>query len=497
MVDLSEMRDVLDIWQEQGLANEISHEKTEKPRGGRALVQAGISLWQLNTAVASPPYGLTIPNLGSIDVQSLAGAIATGTHGSSLQHGLLSQYVRGLRVVLADGRAVWCHSEKRSDLYRASLVSLGAVGIITEIEYALVPDRNIEWEQRLISLDEAIERWDKDLWTQAEFVRCWWMPYMKRMNLWKASKTRKPKRKPRPGWFGGSLGYHTYQFLLWVAAYIPAINPAVEWFVWGMQNRFSLGLIGTGVDVQRDGLLINCLYSQFVNEWALPLHKGPEALRRLSLWIHGDQHGAQIPYNPRGVWVHTPIEVRVTDGSEQKNYRGFLDPSQPRQPTLYLNAILYRPYGVDPPYAARYYEAFEWLMKDLGGRPHWGKCFSTVSHEELTEMYGDDMTSFLDIRKDVDSEGMFIGAWHRRTLLGSETPPLPLEEHELDRRRHAGGGTEWIGRQLTEQRNPPAAVKGMKSTVSEESFDSFGASTESAEEVTAEEARSTEQELSQ
>merc|ERR1712093_445848 len=54
------------------------------------------------------------------------------------------------------------------------------------------------------------------------------------------------------------------------------------WFVFGMQYGFPNGSTTSAIQPSRQALLMNCLYSQFVNEWAIPLHKGPEALRRLS-----------------------------------------------------------------------------------------------------------------------------------------------------------------------------------------------------------------------
>ena len=47
---------------------------------GLVRVQAGIGLRELNLALDA--HGLAVENLGDIDVQSLAGATATGTHGT-------------------------------------------------------------------------------------------------------------------------------------------------------------------------------------------------------------------------------------------------------------------------------------------------------------------------------------------------------------------------------------------------------------------------------
>ncbi|GME25765.1 putative d-arabinono- -lactone oxidase protein [Neofusicoccum parvum] len=430
---------------------------------GSMLVQGGIRLYQLNEAAKE--YGLTMPNLGSINQQSIVGAMSTGTHGSSTRHGLLSGAVRSLRLVLANGSTVLCSPEQNVDLFRAALVSLGALGIIVEVEYQMVQHTNIEWQQTLKPLSYVLAKWEKGLWEEKEFTRVWWLPYMKRAIIWSAEKTEKPLRPPTNSWYGGSVGFHTYHILLWLSNYIPPILPAIEWFVFGMQYGFSDNTTTSAIEPMRTGLLMNCLYSQFVNEWALPLHKGPEAITRLSAWINGDEETAKIPFSSRGVWVHCPIEVRVADTSRSSQPRPFLDPSSPNGPTLYLNATLYRPYHKDPPCHERYYEAFEWLMKDMGGRPHWAKNFRTIDHAVLSEMYGAELDQWLTVRNDVDPDGMFTGAWHRRVLLPpvQQLPRMALEEKEIARRSRRSGGVDWIGEQ--------AVWRTPRSSSSQESFD--------------------------
>ena len=276
-------------------------------------------------------------------------------------------------------------------------------------------------------------------------------------------------------WYGGALGFHTYHILLWAAQYFPRILPTVEWFVFGMQYGFKPGSITSGVEEQRTGLLMDCLYSQFVNEWALPLQKGPEALTRLSKWLNGDELGSRIPFSSKGLYVHSPIEVRATDNSSSgtaTHLRGFMDPTVADGPTLYLNATLYRPYGKDPPCRERYYEAFEWLMKELGGRPHWAKNFATVTHAQLMKMYGEDMKGFLKVREEVDSDGMFVGAWQRRYLLGEEAPVGILEEQEVSRTKMLiGGGLEWTGEQALHSYGASLVVKKRMSITGDENFE--------------------------
>jgi D-arabinono-1,4-lactone oxidase len=433
-------------------------------------VQAGRRMTDLNATAKE--HGLTMPNLGSIDVQSIAGAIATCTHGSSLRHGILSQWVQSLRLVLANGAVVRCSKTQNLDLFQAALVSLGALGIIVEVEYQMVPATNIEWVQTLKPLDHILETWNTSLWTSAEFTRVWWLPYLHRGIIWRAQKTRQEPRPPQSNWYGGMVGFHTYRFLLWASNFFPRILPAIEWFVFGMQYGFSDNMTTDAVEEQRTGLLMNCLYSQFVNEWAIPLRKGPEALRRLSAWINHREQESGIPFSSKDLWVHSPVEVRVADTSTHGGQaRPLLDFSCKEEATLYLNATLYRPYGQDPPCRERYYEAFEWLMKEMGGRPHWAKNFHTVTRSEIEEMYGSDLDSWRSIRREVDPDGIFVGDWLRRTVLeGGQYGAC--EEMQHWRRNRRTGGVDWIGKQVAdsvmslkfEERRLPSARS------SEESF---------------------------
>jgi D-arabinono-1,4-lactone oxidase len=424
---------------------------------GVVTLESGISLHDLGAELGK--IGLSPPNLGSIDNQSIAGAISTGTHGSSLKHGLLSQSISSLSIVLASGHLVRCSATSNPSLFRAALVSLGAIGVITEITFTAVPDFNIAWEQSLHPLSEVLETWDTTLWTSAEYSRVWWLPYLKRAIVWRAKPSSKPLSPPKKTYYGCRLGFHTYHTLLLMSQYIPRALPWVEWFIFGMQYGFKPGkFTATAVQPAREGLLMDCLYSQFVNEWALPLEKGPEALTRLSAWINGDAMTAQIPVSSKGVWVHCPIEVRVSDTTTSRNVSGarpFLDPTCAHGPTLYLNATLYRPYGKDPPCREKYYEAFEWLMRDLGGRPHWAKNFTEESSKAIPQMYGEDMREWLKIRNESDPDEMFVGEWHRRNLPFGQPGGSSMAEREKERRPAGeGDAVEWVG-----QRAVPVPVK--------------------------------------
>lgn len=441
------------------------------------VLQSGIRLYQIGEELDRA--GLALPNLGSINDQSIAGAISTGTHGSTLRHGLLSQSVLSLKITLANGKTETCSPTQNPDLFRAALISLGALGIIVEITLQVVPAFTLEWKQVVDTDLKMFNSWEKDLWTQTEFVRVWWFPYTRRAVVWTAENTEKAVSPPPKSYYDAWLGYQVYHNLLYLAQFVPRVLPWVEWFVFGMQYGFAAGSSSTAIQPSRQALLMNCLYSQYVNEWAIPLHKGPEALRRLSSWLNHltpsdpDYVPHGIPFSNKGLYVHAPVEVRASQTSNITTPRPHLDPTCKDEATLYLNATLYRPRNCDPPCHYRYYQGFEYLMREMGGKPHWAKNFES-SGSEIEKMYGEDLQEWRRIRDEADPEGMFVGEWHRRHVLG-DGPRLALEESEVGRKKLWKGGVMVTGEVREEEEGSDKGFSDGRNS-SEESFDHLRAS---------------------
>ena len=83
--------------------------------------------------------GFALHNLASLPHISVAGSITTATHGSGVKNGNLSTAVRGLEIVIADGSLVKLSKEKDGETFKAAVVGLGALGIITEVTLAVQP----------------------------------------------------------------------------------------------------------------------------------------------------------------------------------------------------------------------------------------------------------------------------------------------------------------------------------------------------------------------
>jgi xylitol oxidase len=102
-----------------------------------ATVSAGMRYGEVATLLQGAGYAL--PNLGSLPHISVAGAIATGTHGSGKMVGNLATAVAALEMVTADGSLVTLDRAEDRDRFSGSVVSLGALGVVTAVTLAIEP----------------------------------------------------------------------------------------------------------------------------------------------------------------------------------------------------------------------------------------------------------------------------------------------------------------------------------------------------------------------
>lgn len=83
--------------------------------------------------------GLAIHNLASLPHISVAGACATGTHGSGVHNGNLSTAVTGMELVRADGELVQLSAATHPTIFPGAVVHLGALGIVTRLQLKVQP----------------------------------------------------------------------------------------------------------------------------------------------------------------------------------------------------------------------------------------------------------------------------------------------------------------------------------------------------------------------
>ena len=100
-------------------------------------VGGGVTYSQLAPYLDGQGYALH--NLASLPQISVAGAIATATHGSGNKNGNLATAVSAMEVVTADGEVLVLSRERDGDRFAGSAVHLGAVGVVTKVTLDVQP----------------------------------------------------------------------------------------------------------------------------------------------------------------------------------------------------------------------------------------------------------------------------------------------------------------------------------------------------------------------
>jgi alditol oxidase len=106
---------------------------------GAATVTVGGGATYAEVCRALDGSGLAVPNLGSLPHISVAGACATGTHGSGDGNGVLATAVSGLEMVTADGSLVSLSRDADGGRFAGSVVALGTLGVVVSVTLDLVP----------------------------------------------------------------------------------------------------------------------------------------------------------------------------------------------------------------------------------------------------------------------------------------------------------------------------------------------------------------------
>ncbi|MFE2190090.1 FAD-binding protein [Streptomyces olivaceus] len=103
-------------------------------------VGGGVRYAELARAVHA--RGLALPNMASLPHISVAGSVATGTHGSGVRNGSLASVVREVELVTADGSAVVI--ARGDERFGGAVTSLGALGVVTSLTLDLEPAYEVE-----------------------------------------------------------------------------------------------------------------------------------------------------------------------------------------------------------------------------------------------------------------------------------------------------------------------------------------------------------------
>jgi alditol oxidase len=145
-------------------AHQVSLQRLEQididERAGTVTVGAGIRYGQLAPVIDA--RGFALHNLASLPHISVAGAIATATHGSGIHNGNLATAVEGLEIVTAGGDVVHLTRAKDGEEFLGAVASLGAVGVVTRVTLKLQPTFQVAQSvYQNLSLDHLKDHFDE------------------------------------------------------------------------------------------------------------------------------------------------------------------------------------------------------------------------------------------------------------------------------------------------------------------------------------------------
>ncbi|GHO42722.1 D-arabinono-1,4-lactone oxidase [Ktedonospora formicarum] len=370
----------LDNWQG------IEHIEKDENQHDIVTVRAGTRLNHLGKLLHA--NGLAQENLGDIDVQSIAGAISTGTHGTGVGFGTIATQVVGLTLITAQGEELECSSEQNPDIFQAAQVSLGSLGVLARIKLRTVPSKRLHYRSQRETLTTCLENLERYKQENSHFEF-----YLFPHTQWVQTKfARETEAAPNAG---GNIWSTLNQVVLenWLYGLLsescrlfPRLTPTVS-------HISALGISNVDEVDYSHLVFATPRWVRFQEmEYNIPAEHFTTVLNEIHQCIEKNKFQ-----------VHFPIECRFVreDGI-------WLSPAYQRN-SAYIAVHMYR--GM--PYK-EYFQAIEEIFQRYQGRPHWGKMH-TLTADRLATLYPrwDD---FLNIRAQLDPDGVFLNPYLRSLL---------------------------------------------------------------------------------
>lgn len=345
----------------------------------QVTVRSGTKLWQLPELLA--PTGLAMANLGDINRQSISGAVSTSTHGTGLRFGGLSGQVAGLTLLTGTGDEVRVDGAD-PELLDALRVTLGALGVVTEVTLQLVDAFDLHTIERLEPWDAVTGSW-RGLIEEHDHFEFFWFGHSDRViakataRLVPGSRPRTPRRPVSQFLSDEVLGNGAFAALCRVGRWVPKAVPAL--------NRLTTRAWGsTDVTDASHAVFAHQRRVRFAEmEYAVPVDDVPAVLAELRALFRRDGWAATFPVEVRAAASDTAW-LATNHGRDT----GYVAVHQ------HISTD-YRPF----------FAAAERVFASAGGRPHWGKLH-TLGATDLAALYprfGD----FQSLRETYDPHRVF------------------------------------------------------------------------------------------
>jgi FAD-linked oxidoreductase len=324
---------------------------TVAPDRKTARIPAGWSIKRLTAALFD--HGLALANQGDVNPQSLAGAMATGTHGTGRELGNLSTFARGFRLIGADGEARWCDATTNPELFAAQRLSLGLFGVATEIVAEVVPAFHLAERIEKRPWGEVRERYD-ELVAQQRHVEFWFFPHADSVIL-KTLELTDPCDVPKST---TDMEEAAFRRLLNVGAVVPALVPTLQRLM--MRTNMESRRRGPAHAIFPSDRTIR--FEEM--EYEMPRAVGLETLDEVVGWIRRKRLPVSFPFEfrvvaPDDIWM-SPMNAGPVAAISMHQYARM-------------------------PWRALFAEA-EAIFRAAGGRPHWAKRH-TLTHADVDTLY--------------------------------------------------------------------------------------------------------------
>ena len=318
---------------------------------GTAVGAFGEPLWE---------QGLALANQGDIDAQAIAGAIGTATHGSGVRLQSFSASLRSCRLVDGRGEVVVIDGSA-PDLLAAAQVSIGMLGVMTEVEIEVVPRYRLAQRIEEWTFGRLLDEWDERIARHRHFS-CFWCPAPESGALYGLDVG------------GAALG----RDMVWVKTLDDV----------GDETPDEPGRVDRGYRLYPIGPFEPNFHEL---EYYVRLDRAREAIVAMRELMLASQPDAVFPLELRTVAADT----------------AYLSP-QYEMPTLVLS-VSGRP-GTD---YWDYLRRVDALLGDFDARVHWGKLHFLTA-EQLHRRYPA-AEAFIEVRRRLDPDGVFLND-HLRPL---------------------------------------------------------------------------------
>ncbi|WP_405003215.1 D-arabinono-1,4-lactone oxidase [Kitasatospora purpeofusca] len=286
-----------------------------------------------------------------ITSQTVAGALATGTHAQGLTGGTLSDCVAAIELM--DGTGVLHRLTPGDADFDAAVLNLGCLGVVVGLELRGRPATELLCTRFTVGEDSLPKRYA--VWNRETVAaKSWWFTEHQIVHTWVTHDDAWTPTDPEaqgPADLDRIVARTRHQLMADIGdgqGRTPAAQ-TLEKFLGATDSK------GTLHEIFKNGIPA----PQLNMEIAVPLDAVPEAYAGLKQLLHAS------PYK-----LHYPVILRTTGPA-----RGHLSPA-PAAPATYFGFVSYMTAEGLITAARPLFDAIQRLLYGLGGRPHWGKYFT-------------------------------------------------------------------------------------------------------------------------